>query len=64
VSAAEGAITDDVMVMHEGRIVETGPTMEVLASPQSDAAKMLVDAAPDLDRALAQRRSRLAAAAT
>ncbi|GLS28654.1 peptide/nickel transport system ATP-binding protein [Mesorhizobium albiziae] len=49
------AITDDVMVMHEGRIVERGPTAEVLDHPQSDAAKALVAAAPDLHRAIARR---------
>ena len=49
------AITDDVMVMHEGRIVETGRTSSVLDNPQSDAAKDLVAAAPDLHRAIARR---------
>ena len=49
------AITDDVMVMDEGRIVETGKTAEVLDHPQSDAAKALVAAAPDLHRAIARR---------
>ncbi len=49
------AITDDVMVMEEGRIVETGRTADVLDRPQSDAAKALVAAAPDLHRAIARR---------
>ena len=49
------AITDDVLVMHEGRIVERGPTSAVLDNPQSDAAKALVDAAPDLHRAIARK---------
>ena len=49
------AITDDVMVMHEGRIVETGRTAEVLSHPQSEAARALVEAAPDLHRAIAKR---------
>ena len=49
------AITDDVMVMDEGRIVETGKTSDVLDHPQSDAAKALVAAAPDLHRAIAKR---------
>jgi len=53
------AITDEVMVMHEGRIVETGKTDEVLDHPQSDAAKALVEAAPDLQRALERRLARL-----
>lgn len=54
------AITDDVMVMHDGRIVERGRTAEVLDNPRSEAARALVDAAPDLDRAI---RRRLAAGA-
>jgi peptide/nickel transport system ATP-binding protein len=49
------AITDDVIVMHEGRIVETGTTSDVLSHPQSEAAKALVEAAPDLHRAIAKR---------
>jgi peptide/nickel transport system ATP-binding protein len=49
------AVTDEVMVMHEGRIVERGRTGAVLDDPQSDAARALVAAAPDLSRALARR---------
>ncbi|TKT79106.1 dipeptide ABC transporter ATP-binding protein [Aquamicrobium sp. LC103] len=49
------AITDEVMVMHEGRIVERGRTGEVLDNPQSDPARALVAAAPDLHRALKRR---------
>ncbi|MDH4988992.1 dipeptide ABC transporter ATP-binding protein [Aminobacter anthyllidis] len=49
------AITDDVLVMHEGRIVERGKTSEVLDHPQTEAAQALVSAAPDLHRAIARR---------
>ncbi|MER9428081.1 dipeptide ABC transporter ATP-binding protein [Mesorhizobium sp. M0408] len=49
------AITDEVMVMHDGKIVERGRTNEVLDHPQSEAAKALVTAAPDLHRAIAKR---------
>ncbi len=49
------AITDDVMVMHEGRIVERGRTADVLDNPASEAARQLVEAAPDLHRAIAHR---------
>jgi peptide/nickel transport system ATP-binding protein len=49
------AITDDVMVMHEGRIVERGPTSDILDRPRSEAAQALVAAAPDLHRAIARR---------
>ncbi|MBZ9965516.1 ABC transporter ATP-binding protein [Mesorhizobium sp. BR1-1-2] len=49
------AITDEVLVMHDGMIVERGKTNEVLDHPQSEAAKALVAAAPDLHRAIARR---------
>ncbi|TPM25930.1 dipeptide ABC transporter ATP-binding protein [Mesorhizobium sp. B2-3-4] len=49
------AITDEVLVMHEGRIVERGKTNDVLDRPQSEAARALVAAAPDLHRAIARR---------
>ncbi|MDQ6433132.1 dipeptide ABC transporter ATP-binding protein [Mesorhizobium sp. LHD-90] len=49
------AITDEVLVMHEGRIVERGTTAGVLDNPQSEAAKALVDAAPDLRRAISHK---------
>ena len=49
------AITDEVIVMHDGRFVEEGETAAVLDNPRSDAAKALVAAAPDLGRAIARR---------
>ncbi|MCC5777692.1 ABC transporter ATP-binding protein [Nitratireductor sp. B36] len=49
------AITDEVMVMHEGKIVESGPTAVVLQHPKSEAARALVAAAPDLEQAVADR---------
>ena len=49
------AITDEVMVMHEGRIVERGGTKDVLDHPQTEAAQALVAAAPDLHRAIARK---------
>ncbi|WP_295814828.1 ABC transporter ATP-binding protein [uncultured Nitratireductor sp.] len=49
------AITDEVMVMHEGRIVERGRTASVLDNPESEAAAALVAAAPNLERAIATR---------
>ncbi|EKF19653.1 ABC transporter ATP-binding protein [Nitratireductor pacificus] len=51
------AITDEVMVMDEGRIVERGPTSDVLRHPTTPAAQALVGAAPDLEQALARRLS-------
>ncbi len=55
------AITDEVMVMHEGLIVERGSTEDVLSSPQSEAAKNLVSAMPVLEEAIARRNSKLTA---
>ena len=49
------ALTDDVMVMSDGKIVERGPTAAVFAEPSSAAARALVGAAPDLHRAIARR---------
>lgn len=49
------AITDEVLVMHDGKIVERGKTNEVLDHPQSEAARALVSAAPDLHRSIARR---------
>lgn len=49
------AITQDVLVMHDGCIVERGKTAAVLKSPQSEAGKQLVAASPDLSRALSRR---------
>src|SRR5690606_20425077 len=44
------AITDTVMVMHEGRIVESGATERVLGTPRTEPARALVEAAPDLQK--------------
>lgn len=52
------AITDEVMVMHEGRIVERGRTGDVLDSPRTPPAQDLVAAAPDLAAAIARRLGR------
>ena len=41
--------------MHAGRIVESGSTAEVLSIRTREAAKALVDAAPDLHRAIARK---------
>jgi peptide/nickel transport system ATP-binding protein len=49
------AITDEVMVMHDGKMVEEGRTGDLLDHPKSEAARALVDAAPDLHRAIARR---------
>ena len=50
------AVTDETLVMEDGRIVERGRTRDILTRPKSDAAKALVEASPDLERVLATRR--------
>jgi peptide/nickel transport system ATP-binding protein len=52
------AITDKVMVMRAGKIVEVGETEAVFRHPQHPYTQSLVAATPDLDRALARRRER------
>ena len=42
------AITDRVMVMRDGKIVETGKTAEVFANPQHAYTRQLIDATPKL----------------
>ncbi len=49
------AITDDVLVMNHGEIIEHGPTAEVFDNPQNAYTKKLVQAAPDLERAIMKR---------
>ncbi|KKC26286.1 ATP-binding cassette domain-containing protein [Sphingomonas sp. SRS2] len=41
---------DDVAVLHDGHIVETGPAAMLLRSPRSDYARALIAASPRLDR--------------
>ncbi|ATN36110.1 peptide ABC transporter ATP-binding protein [Rhizobium sp. ACO-34A] len=42
------AVSHRIAIMHEGRIVETGPADTVIGSPQSAAAKALIAAVPRL----------------
>ena len=55
------AITDRVVVMKDGRIVEQGDTERVFAEPRHPYTAALIAAMPDLERTLA---ARAAAAAT
>ena len=49
------AITDRVLVMRNGRIVEEGATQEVFDNPQHEYTKALLAASPDLQRILRER---------
>ncbi|MGK4585391.1 ABC transporter ATP-binding protein [Kitasatospora sp. HPMI-4] len=54
-------VTDDVIVMRHGRIVEAGPTAQVLGSPQHAYTRLLLESVPrpgwDPDRIAAARRA-------
>ncbi len=49
------AITDRVLVMQDGRIVEEGDTDIIFSSPQHPYTQTLLAATPSVDRALARR---------
>lgn len=49
------AITDHVVVMNAGRIVEEGPTEDVFSAPKHPYTQLLVSSAPDLEETLARR---------
>jgi peptide/nickel transport system ATP-binding protein len=44
-------IADTIAVLHEGRIVETGPAADLLAHPAHPYTRALIEAAPRLDAA-------------
>ena len=48
-------LTDRVLVMRAGRIVEEGPTAEVFANPRHPYTAQLIAATPNLERALAAK---------
>ena len=59
--AAERA--DHLLVMHRGRVVERGPSLEILRAPKHPYTRRLVDAAPSLSAARPQASSGEGAAA-
>jgi len=52
------SITDRVLVMKEGKIVESGPTEAVFRNPSHPYTQELIAATPNLERALARAHSR------
>ncbi|GAB3399847.1 ABC transporter ATP-binding protein [Schumannella luteola] len=46
-------ITDDILVLHDGQVVERGETAQVLQHPQDEYTVALLDAVPDPRRARA-----------
>ncbi len=53
--AVARAVTDRLLVMHEGRVVEQGATARILDRPEHPYTRTLVAATPLFDRALARR---------
>jgi len=51
-------VTDRVVVVYHGRIVEDGPTHQVIADPQHPYTRLLIESAPTLDAAGADRARR------
>ena len=52
------AITDRVLIMQNGKIVEEGDTEKVFSDPRHPYTAALIAATPNLERALASRRER------
>jgi ABC-type dipeptide/oligopeptide/nickel transport system ATPase component len=42
-------MADEVAVMYQGKIVETGPAAEVLSAPKHEYTRRLLDSVPKLD---------------
>jgi ABC-type glutathione transport system ATPase component len=55
-------LCDRVLVMHEGRVVESGPVAELFSAPRHPYTRLLLDSVPRLDPAT--ERARLAAFAS
>ncbi|OGR96351.1 MAG: hypothetical protein A2902_07165 [Elusimicrobia bacterium RIFCSPLOWO2_01_FULL_64_13] len=55
--------TEDLLIMYAGKIVESGPTAEVLSRPQHPYTRALLDSVPGRPARGAARRRRLAAIA-
>ncbi|MEM1366347.1 MAG: ATP-binding cassette domain-containing protein, partial [Pseudomonadota bacterium] len=54
------AVTDRVLVMQAGKIVERGPTADVFSNPRNDYTQQLLAATLHLDEVLARKRREMA----
>ena len=43
-------MADEVGVLHNGNLVETGPVEQIFGAPQADYTRMLLDAVPDISK--------------
>jgi ABC-type oligopeptide transport system ATPase subunit len=48
-------LAERILVMHRGRIVESGPREEILAAPRHPYTRMLLDSVPEVDPLSARR---------
>ena len=55
--AALRRIADRVLVMRRGKIIEAGPTEQILTAPSDPYTAALIAATPDLERELARRQA-------
>jgi peptide/nickel transport system ATP-binding protein len=46
-------VTDHILVLHHGKVVESGATAEVLRFPEDDYTKALLEAIPQPQRRVA-----------
>jgi len=43
------AIADEIVVMHQGKVVESGPKSEILSPPHPDYTELLLSSVPEMD---------------
>ena len=53
--AVVARLAERILVMHRGRIVESGPRDEILAAPRHPYTRMLLDSVPEVDPLSARR---------
>lgn len=52
------AVTDEVLIMHQGRIIERGRTASIFSKPRETYTRELIAAAPDLHETIRQRKKK------